>query len=81
MPRSDPTLCASVSLAGVPPGQHTMVIKSAHTQDSNAAYATFTINSGYTDFSGVSCTDSGSPNWDLAFCACKIGEDCPSSYS
>jgi len=64
----------------VPPGQHTIVMKYGHTAHADASYCTFTISSGYSGFSSVSSSNSATVAYDIAMCACKIGEDCPSNY-
>ena len=42
---------------------------------------TFVIASDYGSFSSVSINNDDRPDYELAFCACIAGEDCPSSFS
>lgn len=64
-------------------GEHTAAIKYGHAgmtgSDGTPSMVKFTINSGYTGLSSVSSVHQGSTgqNFDVALCACIVGEDCP----
>jgi len=64
----------------VPVGQHVIAMKHGHGASESASYVQFTINSAYTSFSGISSSSSSSIGYDIAFCACKLNEDCPEGY-
>ena len=73
--------------AGVPEGQHRIAHKYHHGGSStytgagaNGALLTFTIDSGFASFSAVAFAEARG-QFDIAMCACKIGEDCPDSYT
>jgi len=64
----------------VPPGPHTIAMKYGHGANEHASYVQFTIDSAYTSFSDKSASYSSSIEYDIAFCACKLNEDCPEDY-
>jgi len=65
-------------------GSHKIAMKAYHsgyTGDTDPmSYATFAIASGYSGFYDVANGANGG-DYDLAWCACMIGEDCPSFFT
>jgi len=68
--------------AGVPVGQHKAAMKYHHAaqtdNSSPASMVTFTIDAGYAGMSSMSASNPGAgTTYDIALCACNMGEDCP----
>jgi hypothetical protein len=78
-------LLADLKALNIPVGEHVMALKQGHSgadSDSDASSSLkFTIDSGYSGFSNVNYmytgTDYNGGSYDIAFCACEIGKDCP----
>jgi len=69
---------ADMHQMGVPAGSHTFATRYHHGKgNQDAAYVTATLGSGNT-WSSVpgSGSSSSSVQFDIAICACRIGEDC-----
>ena len=69
---------------GVAVGSHAIGTKYGHggadTAGSNGYLLPFTIDSGYSSFSGVNGHEGNGPV-DLYLCACVINEDCPDYFT
>ena len=78
-------MLSQLQAMGVPSGvEHKLAAKAHHAGYTGAtddgAILTFTIDTGYTDFTEVShaTTPHATAFYDIAYCACWSGQDCPS---
>jgi len=75
-------MAAQLHELGLSNGQHVMCMKTAHSggtsSSDNGACTTFQLSTGSVSSASFS---NHRPTYDLAFCACMIGQDCPAFFN